>query len=95
MQREPAEGKDENQAEDGFGDLPPLQRSRGDDDICIVERQGLKPCNAHCWPNHCGFIWTPLKSYLLEVLAEGFPNAAIPVVEHLAGHQSVEYGCAE
>lgn len=31
---------------------------------------------------------------LFEVLSEGYPKAAIPVVEHLACHQSVEHSCA-
>lgn len=32
-------------------------------------------------------------SNLFEVLTEGYPKAAISVVEHLAGHQSVEHSC--
>lgn len=35
-----------------------------------------------------------ILSNLLEVLTEGNPKAAIPVTEHLAGHQGVEEGCA-
>lgn len=37
VQREPAEGKDEDQAEDGFSHLPPLQRNTSLDDV----REGL------------------------------------------------------
>lgn len=32
----------------------------------------------------------PAETYLLEVLAEGNPQAAIPPVEHLTGHEGVE-----
>lgn len=31
---------------------------------------------------------------LFEVLTESNPEAAIPAVEHLAGHESVEDSCA-
>lgn len=37
VQREPAERKDEDQAEDGFSHLPPLQRNTSSDDV----REGL------------------------------------------------------
>lgn len=37
--------------------------------------------------------WKGLPN-LFEVLAESNPKAAIPAVEHLAGHQSVEDSCA-
>lgn len=34
-------------------------------------------------------------SDLFEVLTEGYPKAAVPAVEHLAGHQSVKYSGAD
>lgn len=55
VQWKPAQGEDEDEAEHGFGHLPPL----------------------------------------FEVLTEGNAKAAVPVVEHLAGHQSVEHSGAE
>lgn len=35
-----------------------------------------------------------VETYLLEVFAEGNPQAAIPSVEHLTGHEGVEDGRA-
>lgn len=34
-----------------------------------------------------------MSTDLFQVLAEGDPKAAFPVVEHLARHQRVEHGC--
>lgn len=35
-----------------------------------------------------------VETYLLEVFAEGNPQAAVPPVEHLTGHEGVEDGRA-
>lgn len=78
MQREPAEGEDEDEAEDGFGNLPPLS---GNDKLMELKKKRCRS-SATFGPD------------LFEVLGESDAQAAVPVVEHLAGHQCVEDGCA-
>lgn len=79
MKRQPAESKNQHQAEDRLGYFPPLDRHRN--------MQMLKS-DRRASTGLLGAVRT-VRSYLFHVVVERDPHAFF-AAEHLAGHECVE-----